>query len=178
MKITANFVNENREANSAMLRARLEVVEYLPFAEKRALVERVIDKSIEYFDNYFMVDEITKYLVFTMEVLKAYTNLEFNEDMELATLEFDMLCASGLLSKINALIEGEYKALIELLNMQTNYILQNNNPEYHVIQLVNKVSDEADKIINFVSDKLNDLDLDSLNVSAEDIEKLKAFLSK
>lgn len=178
MEINKNFVEELAKKTGPQLNAVLEINYYLPFMGKRALVERVIDASIEIESGYVVIDEITKYITFTMEFLKAYTNLEFSVDMEMAILEFDMLCASGVLSKTIALVEGEYKALIELLNMQADYVRRANSVDAQMARLIDKLSNKLDNTSDFLKAQIDKVDFKEMGISQDDITKLKAFLNK
>ncbi|MCQ2075991.1 MAG: hypothetical protein MJZ20_03010 [Bacteroidaceae bacterium] len=178
MEINKNFVEELAKKTGPQLNAALEINYYLPFMGKKALVERVINASIEIESGYVVIDEITKYITFTMEILKAYTNLEFSVDMETAILEFDMLCASGVLSKTITLIEGEYKALIELLNMQADYVRRANSVDAQMARLIDKINNKLDNASEFLKSQIDKVDFDDMGISKDDIAKLKAFLNK
>lgn len=178
MEINKNFVEELAKKTGPQLSVALEINSYLPFAEKRALVERVINASIEVESGYVVIDEITKYITFTIEFLKAYTNLEFSVDMGNVMPEFDMLCASGVLSKAIALVEGEYKALIELLNMQADYVRRANSVDAQMARFIDKLSNKLDNTSALLKAQIDKVDFDAMGISQDDIAKLKTFLNK
>ena len=73
----------------------LETKKYLPIAEKRVLAQQVIDACTEEQDGIIIIDSVTKYIIFTMTVIGAYTNLEF-ETLD----DYDALCEADLLNSV------------------------------------------------------------------------------
>ena len=105
----------------------ITVKNYLPIAEKKALAKKVIDKCKVVKNGIVKINEIDKYIVFTIEVIRAYTELEFDEDFNKAMEEYDALCICGLLNPILDTFKEEYKIVFNFVNMQMDYVLQENN---------------------------------------------------
>lgn len=135
-KIINSHVNPN--GISEYLTKTLEIKKYLPFADKRELCARVLN-ACSYVDEdskLVKVDSVSRYIVFTISILSAYTNLEFSssEDDEFDSLdEYDMLCQEDLLNEILHVIQAEYAVCNNILNMMMSDIVENNNTIENVL---------------------------------------------
>ena len=170
-KVTNSKVAPN--AVSDYLKRELEVKDYVPFAEKRELCERVLNASNTRNDSGLVeVDSVTRYIVFTISIISNYTNLEFSsgEDTEFDSLdEYDMLCQNGLLNPILGVIGEEYAACNNILNMMMEDIISNNNTVEHILGTAsNKLLESIDKVTDALADKIDELELD---LSQIDIDK-------
>lgn len=84
--------------NKAGDRVYYEVKHYLPFNEKLALIERVINQSID--DNGFYNPMRVK-LFMVLEVVYSYTNLNFTEKMKEDPFKlYDILVSTGIFDNI------------------------------------------------------------------------------
>lgn len=171
--VTKNGVDEKIE----YLKKELEIKEYVPFADKRELCKAVIDACCTKENGLVKVDSVTRYIIFTISMISKYTTLEFSsgEDDELDSLdEYDMLCETGLLNPILALIGDEYATCNNMLNMMMEDVIANNNTVEAVIgHALDKVSDSLDELIGTFADKVEEMELD---LSQIDINKYKGLL--
>ena len=84
--------------NKAGDRVCYEVKHYLPFAEKLALVERIINQSVDT-NGFYSPMRVKLYLA--LEVVYAYTNLSFTEKMREDPFKlYDLLIGSGIYDEI------------------------------------------------------------------------------
>ena len=75
-----------------------EVKHYLPFAEKLALVERIVNQSVDA-NGFYSPMRVKLYIV--LEVVYAYTNLSFTEKMKEDPFKlYDILVSSGIFAEI------------------------------------------------------------------------------
>lgn len=167
-KINPNAVEE-------FIRGKLEIVDYLPFVEKRELCEVVLEASCTKNGAIIEVDSVSRYILFTITVLQKYTNLTFeNTDGEDAIDQYDMLCKNGLLNPIFGVIAGEYETCNNILNMMMADIDANNNNVAAVFdKALQKVLSSVDGLVGALSNKVEDLELD---LSQIDINKYKGLL--
>lgn len=167
----------NPNAVEEFIRGKLEIREYLPFVEKRALCEKVLDASCETKGAIVEVDSVSRYVLFTLSVLAQYTNLEFGKTDGVDSIdEYDMLCQNGLLNYILATIAGEYEACNNMLNMMMADIDANNNNVAAVFdRALQSGLGYIDNIIDALVDKINDLELD---LSQLDIDKIMGIIDK
>ena len=67
------------DAVGKYIKETLEVREYVPFKEKRAIVELIVLKNTKVVDGVKKNDSISQYISFITAMLTAHTNLEFGE---------------------------------------------------------------------------------------------------
>lgn len=160
------------------IKKTLEVRDYVPFADKRELCERVLNSCNTKKPNGLVeVDSVSRYIVFTMGVISKYTNIEFSsgEDDELDSLgEYDMLCQADLLNPILDVIGEEYVTCNNILNMMMSDIMTNNNTIENVIgHTLGKMSLAVDSLLYALTEKVEDMELD---LSQIDIDKYKGLI--
>lgn len=147
---------------------------YLPYIKKKELVDSILDKCKRVNNGFVQFDEMEKYIVFTLEIISAYTNIEFDEDFSVSINEYDALCEVNALNSIIETFEGEYNAVLSMLSMRQDYILQANSIEYQVAQFLTGLSDKLDSVIESISGKFDAYK--DLDITADDIDKLTSFI--
>ena len=184
-----NFIKEFKEkkiintqispnAVSDYLKGKLEIKDYIPFAEKRELCANVLNSCNTKEDSGLVkVDSVSRYFVFTISIISKYTNLEFSsgEDTEFDSLdEYDMLCQADLLNPILEVIGEEYITCNNILNMMMSDIVANNNTVENVVAMVlGDLGESVDDFITVLSDKVESLNLDLNRI---DINKYKGLI--
>ena len=165
-------------AVSEYIKTTLEVKDYVSFAEKRELCERVLNAcNTKGSDGLVKVDSVSRYLVFTLSIISKYTNIEFSsgEDAEFNSLdEYDMLCENHLLNPILEVIGEEYVTCNNMLNRMMADIEANNNTVEAVLgHSLSKVTGSIDNLIDIVAEKVEEMNLD---LSQIDIDKYRGLL--
>ncbi len=107
------------EQKQELAKKTLETKSYISIKDKKKLIGDIINECILYEDGVFKFDEITKYVYFTMMTIATYTNIELSNDIE---DDFDMLCASNLLSVVVSTFAEEYDSVNLLLQMKCDQI--------------------------------------------------------
>ena len=146
----------------------IEVKQYLPINDKLALISNVINASAD--DNNF-ANPIKVSVFTTLEILYAYTNINFTEKQkEDPTKLYDILISSGFVAEVIRAIPEE---------------------EYH--EVICGVSDSIDAIYTYrnsmlgimesISTDYSNLDLDATEIqkklgNGENIDLLKEILTK
>ena len=173
MAIPKNGVDEKIE----YLKKELELKEYIPFADKRELCAAVIDACCTKEGGLIKIDSVSRYIVFTISVISAYTTLEFSSGDEYDSLdEYDMLCEAGLLNPILALIGDEYATCNNMLNMMMDDVVANNNTVEAVLgHSLGKVSDALDNLIATFAEKVEEMELDLSQIDIDKFDKLKGL---
>lgn len=176
MKIN-EFIEKYKKNNGVQTVNRLiSVKNYLPFVEKQELVNQILNRCKVSNYGYVQFDETKKYIVFTIEVIKAYTNIEFDEDFNIAITEYDALCEADLLNSIIGTFEGEYKTVLNMIAMRQDYILQGNSIECQIAKFLGGLNDRLDDVLSILSDKFGDFN--NINITEDDISKLTNFISE
>ena len=166
------------DAVQKYIKQELDVQDYIPFAEKRELCEKVLNACNTYDDNGLVkVDSVSRYILFTIAVISKYTNLKFSsgKDGGIDSLdEYDMLCQEDLLNPILEVIGEEYATCNNILNMMMADIVSNHNTVENVIgHALGRVSDSVDGLIGVLADKVKNMEL---NLDQIDIDKYKGLL--
>ena len=118
-------------------------------------------------------DSFQKYFLFTIGVLKMYTNLEFNEEGNIYE-EYDELCGNGLLDAILDTFQEDYDRANAVLNMLYADMIENNNSISNIIgTAMSNISTVSDDLIHSLSEKISEM---NTNINNEDIVKLQNFL--
>lgn len=172
---TKNGVDERSE----YLKRELGIKEYITFDEKRAIAKTVLAECARLDGGVVMIDSIQKYLLFTMAMIAAYTNLSSDEDMTISE-SYDLFCAINvdggtLLDAIIKTFEVEYIKCNDVLNMMTADLLAENNIEKQVGKFFSKLSNVIDDLGDGLIAKIEDLGID---FSQLDIEKLVNMINK
>ena len=159
------------------IKKELEVQDYIPFAEKRELCEKVLNACNIYDDTgLVIVDSVSRYILFTIAVISKYTKLEFSsgKDGGLDSIdEYDMLCQENLLNPILEVIGEEYMTCNNILNMMMSDIVANHNTVENVLgHALGKIVTSIDGLIGVLSDKVENMELD---FNQFDIDKYKGL---
>ena len=174
-KVMNTQINPN--AIGEYIKKELEVKAYVPFAAKRELCERVLNACNTRSDGGLVkVDSVSRYIIFTLTVISAYTNIEFSAgDAEFDSLdEYDMLCENYLLNPILEVIGEEYTACNNMLNMMMADIEANNNTVEAVLDYnLSKIADSVGGLLDVLAEKVEEMDLDLNQI---DIEKYKGLI--
>lgn len=166
-------------AVSEYLKEKLEIKDYIPFAEKRELCEKVLNACNTKDENGLVkVDSVSRYILFTILIISKYTNLEFSAgDDEYDSLdEYDILCQSNLLNPILDVIGGEYITCNNMLNMMMDDVVANNNTIENVVgTTLNKISEYVGDFVAVLGDKVESMELD---LSQLDIDKYTGLIEQ
>lgn len=166
------------DAVSKYIRTTLEVKTYLPFREKRAIAETVVEGNIELVNGIKKYDNINSYLSLVVATLTAYTNLEFSED---PAADYDLLAESGLLPLIIEEFKAEYDEIGTLLKMAIAAELEDNNINVIVGNFLNGILEKVDNAGEVISGILEKIDINEIlgrEFKEEDLAKLSDLLHK
>jgi hypothetical protein len=156
-KNTNRTMKEDQVASLA--NKALEPKAYLGFDKKRELVDEIISKSIYYNNGVFKFNGVERYMYFTMYTIEAYTNLEISDDV---VADFDILSESKLLPIVICLIQKEFDDVNVFLQMQCEYILEDNSVEAQVGKFFNNILEKLDNIGNGLSKSLSNINVNEL----------------
>lgn len=165
-------------AISEYLKEKLEIKTYIPFRNKREIVELVVSQNTEEIDGIKKHDSINAYIGFVVAMLSAHTSLEFSDD---PVADYDVLAESGLLPLIITEFKESYDECDILLKMALAMELEDNNINVLVGKFLNGILDKLDGVGEVLKDKLRDINLNDIlgaNFKQEDLAKLSGFLNK
>ena len=145
----------------------VEVKEYLPIEEKLNLISRIVNQSVD--DNGFY-NPIKIKIYETLEILYAYTNINFTDKMKADVFKtYDLVRGSGLAEDVIELILGEYE-----------YI---DKGVWHTIDSLYKYKNSVRGILDDVTTDYSNLSLDASQIQKdladpENMTLLKNVLDK
>lgn len=150
---------------------------YLSFVEKRELCAQVLEASCIKKGSLVEVDSVSRYILFTMSMIAHYTDLTFENNEDLDSIDcYDLLCKNNLLNPILNCIGSEYTVCNNMLNMMMGDIVANNNSAVTVLnEAATKLLDIIDDFADVLAEKVEGLNLD---LSQFDIDKLEGLLNK
>lgn len=156
---------------------------YIPVLEKRQLAELVYENSTDMENGVVKVDSLSKYLIFTLLMLRKYTELEFTVDekgaaTEEAIKEYDALCENGLINKIIAEFEEDYVRANEIMNyvFQDNLAV-NNTVEAVVGKAATALLNIVDGFANTLSNKVDEMNADLSNFDMDKLDNIMNLLN-
>ena len=166
------------DAVGKYIKETLEVREYVPFKEKRAIVELIVLNNIKVVDGVKKNDSISQYISFITAMLTAHTNLEFSED---PVADYDILSESGLLTSIIDTFKTDYSECDVLLKMALANELEDNNVNIVFGKFLNSILYRLDVIGEYIKSSVDGVDINSIlgeSFNQEDLAKLSSFLDK
>lgn len=133
----------------------IEVLQYLPVNEKLALIGRVIDNTND--ENNF-VNPIKVEVIGSLEIIYAYTNLNFTEKQkENPDKLYDLLEQNGVINLIiSAIPEAEYKFLIEGINDTIKAVYDYHNSIVGMMDMMSKDYNNLDLDASDIQKKIAD----------------------
>lgn len=166
------------DAVGKYIKETLEVREYVPFKEKRAIVELIVLKNTKVVDGVKKNDSISQYISFITAMLTAHTNLEFGED---PVADYDVLSESGLLAPIIDTFKTDYSECDVLLKMALADELEDNNVNNAFGKFLNGILYRLDAVGEYIKSTMDGVDINSIlgeSFNQEDLAKLSSFLDK
>ncbi len=146
----------------------IEIKEYLPIEEKIAVIERIVNQSLD--DNNFANPARVR-INAALEIVFAYTNINFTDKQKEDRLAlYDLLAGAGLLKAIyDALPSNEYTIM--------------DTTVWEVIDEIYRYKTSVLGILQAVSQDYSNLDLDAEKIreklgNKENVEFLKNVMDK
>lgn len=162
---------------SNFIKKELEVREYVPFKEKRAIVELLVMKNIDIVDGVKKHDTISGYISFIAAMLTAHTNLELVDPIA----DYDMLSENKLLVPIIETFQTSYDECDVLFKMALANELEDNNVNMVFARFLNSILVRLDGVGEVLKSTIGNVDINSIlseQFNSEDIANLIGFLDK
>ena len=159
---------------SNYIRETLQVKEYLPFKQKKAIVEMIVRNHITEVNGIKKYDHISAYVSFVVAMLTSHTCLEFGDD---PVEDYDLLAEADLLNPIIETFAADNEECNIILKMALNSELEDNSVSALVGKFLNALADKFDGVIDVLK-SINLKDILGVDFNQEDLAKLKGFLNK
>ena len=176
-----NFTDFNLNVNTETVPVEwndhtIEIKKYLPIQEKLDLITRIVNYSLD--DNNF-ANPMRKKIFFTLEMIYAYTNIEFTDEEKDAFLDtYDKVISSGLWDTVIRGLDSE-----EDERYDENDYWQIRNTVNAVINEIYQYKNSALGILQAISEDYKNLDLDASKIeekisNKENLEFLHNVMEK
>lgn len=135
----------------------IEIKEYLPIAEKIAVVERIINQSL---DTNNFANPMRIHINTALEIVFAYTNINFTDKQKEDRLVlYDLLTGSGLIQAIyDKMASSEYTTLITAVEEIIEEIYRYKNSALGILQNISEDYDNLNLDINQLQKNLSNKD--------------------
>jgi hypothetical protein len=158
---------------STYVKDNLKVKQYVPFEDKVNLVDRITQITMHEYNKdgtptgNIRVDSISRYMLFTLNLIDKYTNLKVDFNNSFA--EYDQLASNGLLKEIvGAIPENEVSDFQTLLNMKVDDTITNELSTHafisgQVTRVVTLLTTAFKPALDRLTDELDNLDEDKID---------------
>lgn len=150
---------------------------YIPFIEKKILVEDIIDGCLEFNENgLLIVNNFMKKMLLDLKVVIAYTDIGFSEDV---VNDYDFMVENKIIDKIKEFIEDSELDFIEIMvNKEIDQKIRIENDLSSIVaskleKLINSIPDEKSikKLMTEAKKQIN-------GIKPQNLEILKGIISK
>lgn len=175
-KIQNTKINEH--AVSDYIKSTLAVKTYIPFRQKREIVEMVVAQNLKEVYGVKKHDPINQYVSFVVAMIGAHTDMEFSDD---PVVDYDLLAESGLLPRVISEFKASYDECDILLKMALASELEDNNINVTVARFLDGILKKLDSVGEVLKSQLGDFDIKKFlgaDFNEEDLANLKGFLNK
>ena len=169
----------NPDAVGTYLRKALEIKTYIPFEDKKKVVEMIIAANITEENGIKKINSVGQFISFVMSMLATHTNLQI--DAEHVIEDYDLLCEAGLLEVIIAEFQKDYSESEVILKMMVADELSDNNLSAVIARFLSGILDNLGGLGEGFKDIIGNFDINSLlggKFEGSDLDKLKGFLDK
>lgn len=130
----------------------IEVKEYLPIKEKLELVSRIINLASD--DNgYYNPMKIDIFMI--MEILYAYTNLNFTDKMKEELFKtYDVVVSSGIVQRVINIMGTEYDIIRDNVWSTIKSIYEYKNSAAGVISLISQDYSNVNLDLDAIQEKI------------------------
>jgi hypothetical protein len=176
-KISNTKINPN--AVEEFIKSKLKIRTFIPFVEKRKIVELIVSANTTEEYNIKKIDSVSQFVGFVTGMLMTHTDLELDQADPIKS--YDALSEAGLLEPIIACFQKDYSECEVLLKMTVADTLADNELSVVVARFLNGILNRLDEFGEAVKDKFEDLDLSSIlgaDFNKEDIAQLMSVLNK
>lgn len=166
-------IREILKTDNMDLKTMLEIRTYIPIAEKKAILEDVLDKCFVVEDGVLTCDYVLKKIIFELTMIKYHTNL----DVDIASEE-DYDALQEMIEDLHNAYLTDYKECRSLFKGMEQELRARYSIESSIAQLSYKVSNSIEGLVNIATDKIKDFDMSKLGLNGSVIDELRGLFNK
>lgn len=147
----------------------IEVIQYLPIQDKLAMIERILNFTI---DNTGFLNPVRLEVFTVLEIISTYTNINITDKMmENAPKTYDNLMINGVIDAIiEAIPEDEYNAVFDAIEDCAEHAVNYLNSFVGMMKTVTEDYDATKMNVDEMMHTLNDAD--SIGLVKDILEKI------
>lgn len=170
-----NFV-ERFKTEDVNLKTLLEIRTYIPIAEKRVILEGILDRCFTIEDSVLTCDYVLKKMMFELAMVKYHTNLDIDITSE---EDYD---AIQMLWNTTVDFSNEYdrdsRECQSMLRGMERELRAQYSIESSISKLSHKLSDNIESVANLIAKKVDDFDMSKLGLDGLELNQLTNLLNK
>ena len=151
----------------------LEIRTYIPIAEKRVILETILDKCFVIEDGIVSCDYILMKMMFELAMIKYHTNLEIDIASE---DDYDEIKKMGI--DLHNEYASDYEECQLLFDGIKQELYSRYSIETSVVNLSNKLSENIGSVANSLTQKIKSLDMSKFGFEGLDLDKFKNLINK
>ena len=159
--------------NTSNLKEILEVRTYIPIAEKKAILETVLNECFDIEDGVPTCDYVFKKIAFELAMVKYHTDLDVD-----ITSEDDYDAIQDILGFIHGVYLEDYQECHSLFEGMEREFREQYSIESSIARLSNKISNSIGSLASSLTDKVSGFDMSSLGLEGVELDQLKNLFSK
>ena len=165
------FIEKSK--NTTNLKEILEIRTYIPIAEKKAILEDILDKCFVVKDGVLTCDYILKRMAFELAMIKYHTNLEIDITSE---EDYDEIYNIGV--NFYELYEADYDECHSLIEGMEKELRSQYSIESSIAHLTNKLSNSIEDLVDGVAKQINGFDMSQFGFEGKELAQFKDLLIK
>lgn len=168
-------INEflDKVTNNTNLKEILDIRTYIPIAEKKAILETILDLCYTVKDGVLTCDYVLKKMAFELAMIKYHTDLEINITSE---EDYDEIQKSRLTFQCEYL--ADYEECSSLFAGMEQELCNRYSIESSVAGLTNKLSNNIEGLTKMITEKIKDFDMSKFGFEKSEFDKIKNLLNK
>lgn len=170
IKEFAKKIKGKKEINLTKI---LEIRTYIPIAEKRVILETILDKCCVVEDGVVSCDYILMKMMFELAMIKYHTNLDINISSE---DDYDEIKTIGIDFHNEYISDyGECQLLFDGMKQE---LYSRYSIETSVVNLSNKLSENIGSVASSLTQKIKSLDMSKFGFEGLELDKFKNLINK
>jgi hypothetical protein len=167
--VIKEFLKETKKKNTNLEKI-LEVRTYIPIAEKKAILEDILDRCFIVEDGVLICDYVLKRMAFELAMIKYHTNLEIDITSE---EDYDEVRNAGV--NFYELYAADHEECHYLFNGMEQELRSQYSIESSIASLTHKLSGGIEGLVEGISEKVKSFDV---GFEGKELEQFKDLLNK
>lgn len=177
-----NFIEELKNDINIDLKNRLQIRAYIPIAEKRAIIEDVVDRSVMVESGVIQYDYVKNKIAFELAMIKYHTDCDLEIDLDseddydaIEALLMDKETFRGVLT---SLYRDDYYECKTIMEKMIEDLYSQNSIEASIARMASSISESVGSLADHISKKIDNFDIKTMLPQDVDLNGLMTLLNK